>query len=198
VFIAPYDALQFAWAVWFISWLAAATWSMPTRTRAKSPLEPAYRLLTSFGAVFLFGFGARWVSSDRPLWQIGRIAAWTLAIIGIGGFVFSWWARLVLGRLWSANVTLKAEHVIVTRGPYRLVRHPIYSGILLAVLATAVLRGTASSCVGAALIGLGLFIKARVEEDFLKQELGEQAYADYAGRVPMLVPMVRGLTWMKI
>jgi protein-S-isoprenylcysteine O-methyltransferase Ste14 len=106
----------------------------------------------------------------------------------VSGFAFSWWARIVLGRLWSSSVTRKTDHRIVTTGPYRVVRHPIYSGIIVAVLATAGIRGTAAGCLGAALIVLGLFVKARVEEGFLRRELGEQQYIDYARRVPMLVP----------
>jgi protein-S-isoprenylcysteine O-methyltransferase Ste14 len=54
----------------------------------------------------------------------------------VSGFAFSWWARIVLGRLWSSGVTRKTDHRIVTTGPYKVVRHPIYSGIIIAVLAS--------------------------------------------------------------
>jgi protein-S-isoprenylcysteine O-methyltransferase Ste14 len=71
-----------------------------------------------------------------------------------------------------------------------LVRHPIYAGIVLATLATAVVSGTPSSFLGAALMTLGWYVKARIEEHFLREELGPEAYDSYARRVPMLVPFL--------
>ena len=84
------------------------------------------------------------------------------------GFAFCWWARLYLGRLWSGSVTRKEGHHIVDTGPYRLVRHPIYSGIILAALATAIERGTPVSFAGFAVMTLGWWIKARLEKRFLR------------------------------
>jgi protein-S-isoprenylcysteine O-methyltransferase Ste14 len=109
----------------------------------------------------------------------------------ISGFAVAWWARITLGRLWSGTVTRKVDHEIISAGPYRLVRHPIYSGLLLSVGATAALRGTMAAVLGAAAIGIGLFVKARVEERFLRSELGIEQYDGYARRVPMLVPFTR-------
>jgi protein-S-isoprenylcysteine O-methyltransferase Ste14 len=107
----------------------------------------------------------------------------------ISGFAVAWWARITLGRLWSGSVTRKVDHEIISAGPYRMVRHPIYSGLLLSVAATAALRGTVAAVLGAAAIGIGLFVKARVEERFLRSELGRERYDGYARRVPMLVPL---------
>jgi protein-S-isoprenylcysteine O-methyltransferase Ste14 len=188
--ISPNDLNQFAWLVWLSSWLLAAKWSSPTERRPDFRLEATYRLLTAAGAILLFGLHQRWPSTEVALWHLGPKAAWTLVATAVCGFVFAWWARIELGRLWSSGVTRKTDHRIVTTGPYKLVRHPIYSGIIFAVLATAVMRGTAAGLFGAALIVLGLFVKARVEEGFLRSELGEQLYVAYARRVPMLVPFV--------
>lgn len=109
-----------------------------------------------------------------------------MALIAVG-LAFAWWARLHLGRLWSGTVTAKAEHHVVDTGPYRLVRHPIYTGLLLAILATMVAKGTVWGIAGAVLVIVGTVIKAKLEERFLRGELGS-AYDDYARRVPMLVP----------
>nr|WP_280178209.1 MULTISPECIES: isoprenylcysteine carboxylmethyltransferase family protein [Mesorhizobium] len=103
------------------------------------------------------------------------------------GLIFSWWARIHLGRLWSASVTAKADHRIVDTGPYGLVRHPIYTGLLLALLATMAAKGTVWGIAGVALLTIGIVMKAKLEERFLRGELGP-AYDDYARRVPMLVP----------
>jgi protein-S-isoprenylcysteine O-methyltransferase Ste14 len=117
--------------------------------------------------------------------------SWLLLVISLGGFAFTWWARIALGRLWSSSVTRKVNHSIVMRGPYRIVRHPVYCGIIIAALATAAMRGLALAYVGAMLMVFGFFLKARVEEDFLKSELGPEQYSTYARKVPMLVPFLR-------
>jgi protein-S-isoprenylcysteine O-methyltransferase Ste14 len=188
VTISPDRVLETAWGAWVLSWLAAASWSSRTERRAPREHERPYRLVTALGAVLLFGLHPAWLSLDVPLWRPGGEAAWAIVFVAILGFAFTWWARVALGRLWSGTVTRKADHVIVTTGPYALVRHPIYTGLLLAVLATALMRGTVLSCVGAAAFGVGLVIKARIEERFLQSELGEDNYRNYARRVPMLVP----------
>jgi len=106
------------------------------------------------------------------------------------GFAFTWWARLHLGRLWSSSVTRKEHHHVVNTGPYAVVRHPIYTGLLLAIAATMLERITPATIAGATVMAVGIYVKARVEEAFLRDELGE-AYAAYARRVPMLVPFPR-------
>ena len=104
------------------------------------------------------------------------------------GFAFAWWARLHLGKLWSAFVTRKDEHRIIDSGPYGIVRHPIYTGIILAAVAVAILKGNLYAFTGALLIVAGFWIKARLEERFLSEQLGPEAYAVYRSRVPMLIP----------
>ena len=85
-------------------------------------------------------------------------------------------------------MTLKESHQIVDTGPYGLVRHPIYTGLIVAGAATAMLEAKALSLLGYALMVGGLWIKARLEERFLKAELGEAAYVAYARRTGMLLP----------
>ena len=106
------------------------------------------------------------------------------------GFAFCWWARLHLGKLWSGFVTLKEGHYIVDTGPYGLVRHPIYTGVMFAALMTALLRATPLAFAGFALVVLGLSMIAKTEERFLSEQLGAEAYGSYKKRVPMLVPGV--------
>jgi protein-S-isoprenylcysteine O-methyltransferase Ste14 len=77
---------------------------------------------------------------------------------------------------------------VVDTGPYGIVRHPIYTGIIVASAATAALRGTVLSWVGACVMTVGWVIKARMEEQFLREQLGAEAYEAYARRVPMLSP----------
>jgi protein-S-isoprenylcysteine O-methyltransferase Ste14 len=121
---------------------------------------------------------------------VGYTGAYLLAGATLAGIVFAWWARIHLGRLWSSGVTRKEDHHVVDTGPYSLVRHPIYTGLLAAALATTVAQATATALVGWMLIVLGLWTKARAEERFLAAELGPEAYDSYRLRVPMLVPFV--------
>jgi protein-S-isoprenylcysteine O-methyltransferase Ste14 len=86
----------------------------------------------------------------------------------------------------------KAGHHVVDTGPYRLVRHPIYSGLILAALATAIEKGTTIAIVGAATMTAAFYTKARREERFLRTELGDHAYAAYARKTAMLLPRLVG------
>jgi protein-S-isoprenylcysteine O-methyltransferase Ste14 len=184
----PQSAITRVFAVWFISWLAAAVWSAPASARPGWRRETPYRSLTVGGAVLLFGIYAPREWFGRALWPVSDALGWTLVAVAIAGFLFTWWARVHLGRLWSANVMRKADHRVVDTGPYALVRHPIYTGIILATFAFAVMRATALTIAGVAVMTLGWWIKARLEERFLRAELGAEGYDRYAARVPMLVP----------
>lgn len=110
-----------------------------------------------------------------------------VALVALG-IAFAWWARLRLGRLWSAHITRKADHRVIDSGPYAIVRHPIYTGLLLSLLATAIMRGRLLDIVGFLLLLLGWWLKARMEERWLTQQLDSCAYGEYRRRVPMLIP----------
>jgi len=87
-------------------------------------------------------------------------------------------------------ITRKKDHRIVDTGPYAFVRHPIYAGLVIALLATAAAEGRATALVGAALVVFGVWLKARTEERFLMAELGAEIYASYCRRVSMLIPFL--------
>jgi protein-S-isoprenylcysteine O-methyltransferase Ste14 len=95
---------------------------------------------------------------------------------------------------WPSLVGLGGEeagHHVVDTGPYRLVRHPIYSGLIFAAFSTAIEKGTSFALLGGAIVTLAFYIKARREERFLRAELGESAYDAYAGKTAILVPFLR-------
>ncbi len=186
----PLSVARAAWIVWLISWFAAAAWSERTVRRPAVRREVLYRVLTLTGAMFMFGFNPDGECADTPLWPVASIVGWVLAGLVILGFLFTWWARIHLGQLWSSSVTRKEHHHVVDTGPYAIVRHPIYTGLLLAIVGTVLLRITIITLTGSALIASGIYIKARVEEEFLRQQLGEP-YAAYARHVPMLMPFLR-------
>ena len=190
--MAPIFAIYLVWAFWLVSWWTAALWAGVTVKRAGLADELLYRVLGFVGFILLFGFFSNHYDMVYRFWRTPTgTFGWTLAALVTVGFAFTWWARIQLGTLWSSSVTHKSDHHVVNSGPYAIVRHPIYTGILLAVLATAFAYGTPSSFLGAALAALSFYIKARLEERFLRQELGPQAYGAYAKRVAMLVPFLR-------
>jgi protein-S-isoprenylcysteine O-methyltransferase Ste14 len=184
----PAFVLRTGWLAWIVTWYAAAVWSGRTVARPGAAREVGYRLIITAGAFLLFLLFSRDPSRPHALWHLGPATAWTLAGLGLLALASTWWARIHLGRLWSGNITRKEHHHIVDTGPYAFVRHPIYTSVILAALATAALTGTITAFLGFALMTAGFYLKARIEEQFLREQLGVEAYSAYARRVPMLVP----------
>ncbi|HLY43427.1 MAG TPA: isoprenylcysteine carboxylmethyltransferase family protein [Terracidiphilus sp.] len=123
----------------------------------------------------------------RQLWPVGLWPFWLGAGITVAGLLFAVWARVHLGRNWSRSVTIKEDHELITSGPYALVRHPIYTGILAGFVGTAIALSEVRGVIVIALIFLVFWAKLRMEEEWMRSEFGE-TYADYAGRTAALVP----------
>ena len=191
------------WIVWYVTWIGAVIWSKKTTVQMKQDFFDPSRPLATLGIALLFLVPATPANSPKllfgiaatrhliqRLWPQSEWVGWILFALVAAGFAFCWWARLHLGALWSGYVTLKEGHHIVDTGPYRMVRHPIYSGVLFSALATAVLKASPTAFVGFALLAVGFWMVARIEERFLREQLGAEAYDGYSQRTPMLVPWV--------
>ncbi len=200
--IGPDFAIHLAWVAWLFSWWFAAWWRKRAAKRPPVLQEITHLAPTVLGAGLLFSTHAPLADPTRQtlnnaralfepirLWETPLEAAWLCFALVVVGFLFCWWARLHLGSLWSGNITIKEGHRVVDTGPYRLVRHPIYTGLILATFATAAEKATVLSFAGAGLIFFGFWIKAGFEERFLRAELGREAYDAYARRTPMLIPI---------
>ena len=180
------------WAAWVVSWAVAMLWSNRTEKRDAIGAELLFRVLFYVSLILLFAFPpTRHYYAQTQLWHLGNAMNWVLVALTAAGLLFTWWARIHLGRLWSDMVVKRAGHYVVDTGPYRLVRHPIYSGLIFAAFATAIEKGTSFAMPGVAIVTLAFYIKARREEHFLRAELGENAYDAYARKTGMLVPFVR-------
>jgi protein-S-isoprenylcysteine O-methyltransferase Ste14 len=189
--LTPETATRTMWLAWWASWLLAAAWSDRAVKRPSTPLHLVYRLLAGLGVVLLFGLYPHARRAEIILWRTPVALAWALVPAALAGLLVAWWARIHLGRLWSSSVSRKADHHVVDTGPYAIVRHPIYTGIIFASAATVAMRGTAFAWLGACVMTTGWVIKARLEEEFLREELGADTYGEYARRVPMLTPFPR-------
>ncbi len=114
---------------------------------------------------------------------------WLGCAFTAGGLLFSIWARLHLGRNWSGTVTIKEDHELITSGPYSYVRHPIYSGILLAFIGSATACGQIRGIFSVTLVFSSLWYKLQQEERWMHEQFGE-AYRMYSQRVAALVPFL--------
>ncbi len=184
----PWSAQITLLGAWAISWVAASIWSSPAARRASLAQQAPNLLISGAGGALLF-LHAR--TGPAPFWQLHPGGAWLVVAVSASGLAFAWWARLHLGALWSGTVTRKDDHRLIDTGPYRLVRHPIYTGILMAALGQAVLVARPAGWLGLALLTFGFVIKARLEERFLREGLAPEQYDAYAARTPMLAPWPR-------
>lgn len=121
------------------------------------------------------------------LFEPGAAALLAEVALVAGGLGFAVWARRHLGRNWSGTVTTKTDHELVRTGPYRFVRHPIYTGIVLAVVGMAIGTGTWTGGCAVVLVTAAFLRKLRLEEQFMTDQFGEQ-YERYRQQVPALFP----------
>jgi len=173
------------WLAWLVSWNAAAFWRDKSTAEAPRNHYRLHFVIVVVGFMLTFGvFG--WI--NPPLWTPTPALGWSMVALTAAGLLFTWWARLHMGRLWHGGVSRTAQHRTIDSGPFALVRHPIYAGLIVAVIAMAVIQARGLALVGAALFAFGFILKARVEERFLAEQLPD--YAAYRDRVRMIVPFV--------
>ncbi len=185
----PQTFIGTAWIVTVIVWLIGAFATKPTARR-----QPAESRWLDIGeawmaALLLFRNRLRFGPLERRFVPNTQSVVWLGVALTIAGLSLAIAARLFLGGNWSGTVTIKKGHTLVRRGPYALVRHPIYSGILLAILGTALAIGEIRALMGASLVFLILWHKMNLEERFMTEQFGA-SYAEYRHQVKALIPFV--------
>jgi protein-S-isoprenylcysteine O-methyltransferase Ste14 len=163
-------------------------------TKATQRLEPAasriLRALTLLIAIVLLSIPRIPLPGlYLHVWPSGSWPFWLGAAITVAGLLFAVWAREHLGRNWSHSVTIKQGHELITTGPYALVRHPIYTGILIGFLGMAIAISQVRGFIAFVLVFLGFWLKLRIEEKWMRSQFGE-TYATYARQTAALVPYV--------
>jgi protein-S-isoprenylcysteine O-methyltransferase Ste14 len=179
------------WLVWAAYWWLAAYGAKSTDRR-----EPVGSRLLHVLPLLLAGW-LLWAERvpgaflNEPMFPWAPWTFWTGALITAAGLGFAIWARVYLGRNWSGTVTIKQDHELIVSGPYAIVRHPIYTGLLLAMIGTAMARGQWRGLFAVLIAWAALWRKLRVEERWMTERFG-QKYEVYRRRVPALLPFAGG------
>lgn len=185
---APERWIGACWLLFFLYWAIKAWPAKPVAEWQNWRGILANRIPTLVGGLLL-----AWPKPPHPLDArlIPRtaVAGWLGAGICVLGLLVAIWARRTLGANWSSLVLFRQEQELVQKGPYRFVRHPIYTGILLMCLGSAVAFGRLGPWLGLPLLGAGFWIKLRQEETLLVRHFPTQ-YPVYKARVKALIPLV--------
>ena len=176
------------WLAWAAFWIAASFGTKPTRWR-ESIGSLASHVVPLFAAVVLLT-KPRWLP---PMLSVRFVPAGNLlpvlgAIMVAAGLGFALWARAHLGRNWSGIVTVKEDHALVRTGPYRVVRHPIYTGLVLALIGTAAAIGEWRGILAVICALVGFLWKIRVEERRMSENFPE--YSQYRQQTAALIPLL--------
>jgi protein-S-isoprenylcysteine O-methyltransferase Ste14 len=170
--------------VWTVGALLGRRWGPATRERAghdggslAGAVAALVALATPDALWHPLSAGSPWVRAPGLV----LLATATVATV---------WARVALGTMWSSAVAVRQRHTLRTSGPYRLTRHPIYTGILGMLAGTALLQGLGRWAALFVAVALVLQAKIRAEERLLTKEFPGE-YARYREQVPRLVPALR-------
>jgi protein-S-isoprenylcysteine O-methyltransferase Ste14 len=175
------------WIAFVVYWRIKAA-----NTKTTQRIEPAAaRILRALTLLIVIGLLSttriplRWLY--RQLWPPGLWSFCIGAAVTVAGLLFAVWARQHLASNWSNSVTIKQGHELITTGPYALVRHPIYTGILTGFLGTAIALSQVRGFIALVLLFISFWAKLRMEEEYMRSQFGE-TYATYAHRTAALVP----------
>ena len=176
------------WLAWILFWAATALDTKPTRWREPIGSQALHIIPLLFCVALLTQ--TRWL----PPILLARVvpAGPSPEILGglfvLAGLALTVWARVCLGRNWSGTVTVKQDHALVRTGPYALIRHPIYTGLLLALTGTTIAIGECRGVLGVVCALAGFLWKIRVEESRMRQTFPE--YERYRRQTAALLPLI--------
>ena len=185
----PRSVIDCIWIILLIVWCLAALRASPAARRQPIAARLAHILPLAVCCVLLFRSTGAAGPLGRHFAPDTAFVAWTGAMITALGVAFAIAARFFLGKNWSGWVTVKKGHQLIRSGPYAVVRHPIYSGVLLGILGTAIVVGEVRGLVAMAFAALGLGLKSFQVERFMEEEFGSE-YRDYKRRVKAMIPLL--------
>jgi protein-S-isoprenylcysteine O-methyltransferase Ste14 len=184
---APLRIIDYAWLALGAYWLWAARDRKKTERR-EAPIERLLHILfMAFGFILLYSSDPRFGTLNRRFLPERRSIEMLGAALAVAGVAFAIWARRHIGKNWSGTVTIKKEHELIRAGPYAHIRHPIYTGMLLAVVGTAIAIGEYRALVALALLLIGFIAKAKREESFLATKFGP-SFDEHRRRTGFFLP----------
>jgi len=190
-FSSPREWINALWILFGLYWLVSALKLKKTKRRESWGQRLVYvlPLAAAFGLLFRPEARHGWLGTRFV--PAGPVTEWAGVLLTAAGVAIAFWARWHLGANWSGVVTLKEGHELIRTGPYRTIRHPIYTGILLGLLGTIVVTGEVGGLLGVAIAWASFYWKARREESFLRQEFGDK-FGTHAKETGMFLPKIVG------
>ena len=185
------DLARLAWVVFLAYWLVSALKlkKVKQRERRRERLLQVAFMAVAYTLVFNDTFGRGWLGTRfLPVSEALGPTGFVLAVVGVA---FAIWARWHLGENWSGTVTLKEGHELVRSGPYRYIRHPIYTGMLLAFAGTVLTLGEYRGLISLGITIVSFYYKAKKEERFLAEEFGA-SFREHRRQTGMFLPSLGG------
>lgn len=185
--VTPFEAARDLWILFALYWLVSALKRKKTKQREAIGQRLAYILPLACVIYVLYNprIDIAWMATYFVPHTLE--VQWGGVAVMVFGLGIACWARVHLGTNWSGVVTLKEGHELIRTGPYRNVRHPIYTGILIGFLGYAIVGGQVRGLTAMAAVWLSFFIKARREEEFLAQEFGPK-FEEHTRHTGMFLP----------
>lgn len=187
--------LDVLWVAWIIYWIAGeplyeqlrhktkqvATWNVRRRN-----VESYIFLMIAFG-ILEISFTGRLAFFEQGLIPNTLLVSLMGLVLAVAGLVFSVWARIYLGSNWSPAAMLRKGQTLVRKGPYGIVRHPIYSGLIVAIVGTALVFGGYRIIISIICVFLFAWVRISEEEKLMSQQFGED-YTKYKKDVKAIIP----------
>jgi len=181
--------IRVCWIIFVVVWLLGAISTKRTIYRENTAERARYWLVLVIGYFLVIKSSSLPPPFDCLVVPHTTSSAWIGAFLCVSGLVFAIWARVILGRNWSGVITLKEGHELIERGPYRIVRHPIYTGILAMFAGTAIAIGYFGGFLGLLLVFVSFWLKLKREEDLMLKHFPDK-YAAYQRRVKRIIPFL--------
>jgi protein-S-isoprenylcysteine O-methyltransferase Ste14 len=181
--------IRVCWIIFVVVWLRAAASTKRPVYRESSGERERYWFLLVIAYLLMFKSSSLPSPFDWLAIPHTESSAWIGAFLCVIGLLFAIWARVILGRNWSGVITVKEGHELIELGPYRIVRHPIYTGILAMFAGTAIAIGYFGGVLGLLLLFVSFWVKLRSEEDLMLKQFPEK-YSAYQHRVKRIIPFL--------
>ncbi|HUO26143.1 MAG TPA: isoprenylcysteine carboxylmethyltransferase family protein [Candidatus Aquilonibacter sp.] len=181
--------IEIPWVIFVVYWAISAL--KTRRTVQREPFAWRYGVMLAEVAGFVFVF-----SGDADIGLLARTVfhrTFSVFLVGVAltwaGIALALWARWHLGQYWSGRITLKEDHKLIRTGPYARLRHPIYSGLILAAIGSGLAIDLWRCVLGVCLIIVGFVIKAKREERLLSTQFGQE-FSEHLRQTGFLIPRI--------